>query len=381
MACPPVNKPKALVIGGTGPTGPHVVCGMVERGYQVAMLHSGRHEDPSIPDCVEHIHTDAFDRACLEAALAHREFDVAIVMYGRLREIAAVLHQRVGRFISVGGVPANRGFDDPAGLPLGALKVPARESGPRASAQVLGNSKIAHIVRSEDAVFEFHPQAFHFRFPVIYGPRQLMAREWMVVRRVLDRRGRIILPDGGCALMSNAFSQNAAQAILCAADQRGNEHSGVYNVSDEWTPTLRQWVSILADALGHRFEIIDMPFALASVAWPLLSMNDPFHRVFAMDKAMYLLGYRDVVPVEEALARTARWLVDNPPQTADSIATGDRFDYAGEDRLIAAWQQAATQLRPLAEELQAAGTLGQRYRPDFDAAAGHQAGAWALLRR
>jgi hypothetical protein len=144
---------------------------------------------------------------------------------------------------------------------------------------------------------------------------------------------------------------------------------------------LRQWVTILAEALGHRFEIVDIPFALASISWPLLSMNDPFHRVFPMDKAIYEIGYRDAVTVDEALARTARWLVDNPPDRRDSIETGDRFDYAGEDRLIQHWQQAVRELAPLAEELRATGTLGDRYKPDFDATSGHQPGSWALLSR
>ena len=47
----------ALVVGGTGPTGPHIVNGLLERGYQVAILHTGAHESDEIPASVEHIHT------------------------------------------------------------------------------------------------------------------------------------------------------------------------------------------------------------------------------------------------------------------------------------------------------------------------------------
>jgi len=38
------DQMKALVIGGSGPTGPHVLAGLLERGYDVAMLHRGVHE-------------------------------------------------------------------------------------------------------------------------------------------------------------------------------------------------------------------------------------------------------------------------------------------------------------------------------------------------
>ena len=49
---------KALVVGGTGPTGPHVVNGLLDRGFEVSILHTGAHESPEIPAQVEHIHTD-----------------------------------------------------------------------------------------------------------------------------------------------------------------------------------------------------------------------------------------------------------------------------------------------------------------------------------
>ena len=39
----------ALVIGGTGPTGPHIVKGLRARGFNVAILHSGTHESEEGP--------------------------------------------------------------------------------------------------------------------------------------------------------------------------------------------------------------------------------------------------------------------------------------------------------------------------------------------
>ena len=53
--------PTALVVGGTGPTGPHVVGGLLDRGFVVTVLHTGRHERDEIPAVVEHVHTDPFD--------------------------------------------------------------------------------------------------------------------------------------------------------------------------------------------------------------------------------------------------------------------------------------------------------------------------------
>ena len=58
---------KALMIGGTGPTGPTIVNGLLARGYAVEMLHSGRNEVDEIPDEVVHIHDDVYDPVRLAA--------------------------------------------------------------------------------------------------------------------------------------------------------------------------------------------------------------------------------------------------------------------------------------------------------------------------
>ena len=76
---------RALVIGGTGPTGHFIVNGLRARGYAVTIFHSGRHELAEIPADVEHLHGDPFAPGALEAALGARSFDVCIATYGRLR--------------------------------------------------------------------------------------------------------------------------------------------------------------------------------------------------------------------------------------------------------------------------------------------------------
>ncbi len=82
---------KALVVGGTGPTGHHIVTGLLQRGYDVVILHRGTHEVPEIPPEVEHIHADPHFRETLMQALTGRFFDVVIATYGRLRFVAEAM--------------------------------------------------------------------------------------------------------------------------------------------------------------------------------------------------------------------------------------------------------------------------------------------------
>ncbi len=114
---------KALVVGGTGPTGPFIVEGLRQRGYEVAILHRGTHEIPEILPDVEHIHTDPHFRETLTDALQGRTFDLVIATYGRLRIVAEVLVGKTPRFIGIGGNPVYRGIfvperNFPAGLQI-----------------------------------------------------------------------------------------------------------------------------------------------------------------------------------------------------------------------------------------------------------------------
>lgn len=329
----------ALVIGGTGPTGPHVVNGLVDRGFKTAMLHSGAHEQPENPDCVEHIHTDAYDSEKVANALEGRTFDVCIATYGRLRANAEVLRGRVGQFMSVGGFPGYRGYMnaplfEPPGMPM-----PTREDGPRVS-EPSEDEKGYRIARTEERLFEAQPNATHFRYPWVYGPRQPAPREWSIVRRVLDGREPIIVADGGLSLSTFGYVENLAHAIMLAVDQPEKAAGQVYNAADQECLSISQVIETIGNSMGHDFDIISMPWEIAWPARPLVAQPWTTHRVVSTAKLELELGYRDLVPPREALARTAKWLAENPPLPGgiEEMVMQDPFDYAAEDELIGAYR-------------------------------------------
>ncbi len=337
---------RVLVVGGTGPTGLPLVSGLVEHGHDVTILHRGTHEHDETPSSVTHIHADPYDAASIGAALAEdaldgSAFDVAIVMYGRLRRIADLLAGKVGRFISVGGVPAYRGWmnpwlHEPAGLP-----VPVAEDAPTV-AQPEEDEKGYRIVRTEQAVFAAHPTAAHFRYPYVYGPHQLAPREWCVVRRILDGRRRIIVADGGLTLHHHGYTENLAHALLLAVDQPDAAAGKIFNVGDTEVLTVRQVIELICVELGHEMEIVSMPFELAAPARPMLAQPSTTHRVLDLRRVIDDLGYSDLVPARVAIGRTARWLVDHQPSpggTEEMVMT-DPFDYVAEDALLDSWSAA-----------------------------------------
>ena len=332
---------RVLVIGGTGPTGVPLVQGLLNRGHHVTILHRGLHEVAEMPAEVVHLHADPYDEAELRGALDRNTFDSVFAMYGRLRMIAEVFQGRTARFISVGGVPVYRGFmnpwlNEPPGVP-----VPLPETAPRVTSPE-EDEKGWRIARTEDAVFAAHPDATHFRYPYVYGPRQLAPREWCIVRRILDGRDRIIVADEGLTLHHHVFTENAAHALLLAFDRPDAARGRRYHVGDEEVLSIRQVIDLIAAALGHPLEVVSLPFELAIPARPVLAQPLPTHRVLDLGAIRADLNYRDAVPARVALARTAHWLAEHRPEPGgieEQVLT-DPFDYPAEDQLISAWDTA-----------------------------------------
>lgn len=362
-------EPRALVIGGTGPTGPGVVNGLIERGYRTTILHTGRHEVDSIPQTVEHIHTNPFRIDELAASVGSRTFDVVYAMYGRLRDLAPYFVGRAGQFIAVGGVPAYRGFARPQlNRPKGML-VPVRETAERAVGDE--NEKVAKIVATEDIVFEHHPEATLFRYPLIYGPGQIIPREWLVVRRIIDGRRRIIVSDGGLTLRTAAYGPNAGHALTLAVDHPEVAAGKVYNISDEHVLTAAQTIEVIAEALDVDMEIVSLPSELATPARPFLGTEATLHQFTGADALIHDLGYQDLVPSHHALAVTARHLRDKPVKrgSVTEMRLQDPFDYEAEDAIIDLYR---TSIAATAE-------LAAAYDPEFTDRYAPGAGEWRLV--
>ncbi|WP_420445507.1 hypothetical protein [Candidatus Poriferisodalis sp.] len=354
----------ALVIGGTGPTGPGVVNGLIERGFETKILHTGRHEVDTIPPSVEHIHTNPFRIAEVEEALDGATFDVVYAMYGRLRDLAPFFAGRCGQFIAVGGVPAYKGFARPKlNWPPGML-VPIRETAERAVDD--SNDKVAKIVATEDIVFDHHPSATIFRYPLIYGPGQINPREWLIVRRIIDGRRRVIIADGGLTLRTAAYGPNAGHALTLAVDRAEVAAGKSYNISDEHVLTARQTIEIIAAALDVELDIVNLPEELATPVRPFLGGEHSLHQMTGPDLLISDLGYRDRVPAVEAIGVTARYLRDNPIERGSitEMRLQDPFDYDAEDALIDAYRVAIGRASELAANYDP--EFRDRYAPGSD---------------
>lgn len=324
----------ALVIGGSGPTGPHIVAGLVARGFRVTTLNRGVHPHDHGPG-VEAIVADPHFADPFRHALGTRDFDVTIATYGRLAMVAEALAGRTGRMIAAGGFALYRGWHDPAanrpaGLPLPTPETASLVTGPAESRFA------ALIAAAERAVFAHHPDATVFRYPYVYGPRQVVPREWSIVRRVQDGRRTMLLVHGGRALITHGFAENVAHALMLALDRPAASAGKAYNLGDEQQFDQRQIVEIAGHALGVTLDVVTLPDTAAGRALATLKTRD--HKLMDCRMIQADLDYRDVVPPLEAMLATVRHYADHPLERDGAIERSmmDAFDYPAEDRAIAA---------------------------------------------
>lgn len=336
---------RTLVVGGTGPTGPFIVNGLRERGREVTIFHRGTHEIPEIPPDVRHIHGDPHFAETIAEAVGGETFDEVVATYGRIRLLAEAFAGKVGRFVSVGGFAVYRGFANPQLLRPTGLTALVPESAPLADDEQ--EERFSRLIaKTEEAVFEHHPTATVFRYPYVYGAYQLVPREWSVVRRILDGRRHILLPDGGANLSTHGWAGNLAEAVLLAVDHPEASAGKSYNCGDLDQLSLRQLVEVIGAALGHQLEPVAVPWEAAGPA-KVLCLGGRYHQLMDLAQLRADLGYADVLPAVEALANTARWYAEHPVDEAVEERLGDPFDYEWEDRMIetagavmATWQAA-----------------------------------------
>ncbi|HEY1974760.1 MAG TPA: hypothetical protein VGH89_42905, partial [Pseudonocardia sp.] len=297
----------ALVVGGTGPTGPYILQGLLDRGFDVSIFHRGTHEPPGLP-AVRHIHGDPHFTKTIDDAVGTGEYDVVIAAYGRTKLLAESFVGRAGHFISVGGTPRYAGFNEPGRCAPSGLSLPTGENAPTALTVIADGAPAVtfaqQIARTENAVFAAHPDATHLIYPIVYGPRTVWPWEWSVIKRVRDGRRSLLIADEGMAVHSRVAARNAAALALRVIDRPDVARGQRFNAGDDVQYSVRQWIELLLERLGVELDMVSVPSAVAPLVKAMYvptSVSLADHALFDTAKARYLLDHHDVVSVRDGI--------------------------------------------------------------------------------
>lgn len=177
------------------------------------------------------------------------------------------------------------------------------------------------------------------RLPMVHGPGDYQHRTRGYLRRMLDGRPGIVLDERTAALRATrAYVDGIAAAVVLAlTDQRAAGRA--YNVGDPEPWPEPEWVRAIGAAAGWDGDVAAVP---AEALPPSLRAGLEPAQELVMDTGRIRreLGYAEVTPREEGVARAVAWerarLADAPDDPDD-----EAVDYGAEDLALRTWRSGA----------------------------------------
>jgi len=318
---------RILIIGGTRRCGPYLVEELLERGHSVVCYHRGQH-NISFSDGAQQIHGDRRDYMGFKEQMAGVKADVVIDMIASddkdVQAIVRSFSKRIQRYICISTYHVYEAWEAawkriPSSQPVPIPEEAAKRKQLHPYGEQLRFDKLLVEAEALEAQKRGDFPVTILRWPALYGPRDTTPREWYYVKQALDGRRQIAVPDGGHALFARGYFENMAHTVVLAMDRHAAS-CRVYNAADVTALSLRQIVEMIAQIMGHSWEIVPVPRKLMPPApqSQLLPYScDPYdiqpHLLFDLTKIRTELGYRDVVPITTAMENTVKWLVDHHP--------------------------------------------------------------------
>ncbi|MGW3102363.1 NAD-dependent epimerase/dehydratase family protein [Streptomyces sp. NPDC001100] len=336
--------PRALILGGTGLVGRAAALRLAAAGWQVDVV--GRDPARMPPELVaaggKFIAADRADERRMRAALgagADLLVDCLCFTAADARSLVALAADAASSVV----ISSRAVYVDAAGHHVNS-PVPPRFTGPirESRATLAPRSDIDHRSRegygankvaAEQVVLGSGLPISVLRPSQIHGVGASPAREWAVVKRVLDGRTALLLAHGGTGVVHATAAANLAALIETVAGRPGTR---VLNCADPDTPSVREICRTIAGHLGHEWEevLLDAtaPAGLGRTPW------DSPHSIVLDTSAATALGYRaagtyatTIAPALDRLVEAAR----NGRPPVDDGYFAEYVDYAAEDAFLA----------------------------------------------
>ncbi|MFA5121354.1 NAD-dependent epimerase/dehydratase family protein [Zavarzinia sp.] len=319
---------RALVTGGTGFVGGHLLNRLTAEGWSVrALVRDPARLGPAAAG-IEVVTGDLGDLEALKRAVTGCEviFHCAanVATWGRLADYMAVNRQGVANLVdavAAAGPPLHRlvhlSTVDVYGYPV----APCDETAPLDGAGFpYGESKLAGEIL-------LRTRAATLGLPVtVLRPANIMGPQSQFVARIGAelRNGLMLMIDGGRANSGFTDVDNLLDLMLWAAEAEA-ARGECFNVRDQCDVDWATLLTRLRSLIGGRGRILDLPFAVAEasaraleLAYRLRPGREPLlHRLLvrmfgrtcghSAEKIRRASGLRDRIDFDAAMARSAAW--------------------------------------------------------------------------
>jgi nucleoside-diphosphate-sugar epimerase len=338
--------PRALIIGGTGQIGRATARRLLAAGWQVDLTGrdpthmpaeiaaAGGEFVPADRDDSEQLLGALGDGAdllvdciCYTAAAANRLLPLARNAVSTVMiSSKAVYVDGFGRHSNSEAAPR---FDGPIGEEQPTM---APGDGDYNSREGYGANKVA----AENVLLDSGEPVTVLRPSKIHGVGAQTPREWVFVKRVLDRRPAVFLARRGAGVDHPTAAANIAALIEVVAAKPDRR---ILNSADPDAPNALEISRTIARQLNHIWDEVllgdEADQALGRHPW-----DSPYPIVLDMSAAVEL-GYTPAGDYAKTVADEVDWLVSAARGDAILPALDDEYfgpllDYAAEDRYLAA---------------------------------------------
>lgn len=338
---------RILLIGGNGFIGRFVIAALKQHGHALAVFHRGT---TSALAGVDEIRGDRTQLTVSSEQLRRFAPDVVIDLVissgTQAEELMNIFRGATRRVVMLSSMDVYRAVGVSQGTEDGPLqKVPLTEESelrrnlhpyPPEALQVMRKifpwvTDDYDKIPAERAVMNDRElSGTVLRLPMVYGPGDRLHRFYPVVKRIVDGRRHIILPEPLANWRSaRGYVENVAAAIaLAATDDRATGR--IYNVCEEPSFSELEWARKIAGEMGWDGEFVVL--SVESTPRHLLTPgNAAQHWTASSARIRQELGYREPVAIERAIRQTIQWERENRP----AVPFLAQFDYAAEDAALA----------------------------------------------
>jgi nucleoside-diphosphate-sugar epimerase len=338
---------KILLIGGSGFIGQFTAQHLQQNRHHVTVFHRGR---TATPQGIEEILGDRQFLQDHQPEFRRHKFDVVVdfvLSSGRqAQQLMDTFRGIAGRVVGLSSMDVYRAWGVFYNMEPGGLQeLPLTEDSELRTSRNTYPPEVLKRLRTSlypwiDEEYDKIPveQAVLgdpklpgtvLRLPMIYGPGDPLHRFHPVLKRIGDGRKQIIFADDVAPLRTpRGYVEDVAAAVALAA---ASPHADgrVYNVCEAESFGELDWARKIAAATGWAGEFVVLPHDRTPkhLLWP---GNTAQHVVASSEHIRKELGYRELLPREEAMRRTIEWERANPPSQPTA-----QFDYEAEDQAVA----------------------------------------------
>ena len=342
---------KILLIGGVGLIGSFTIRHLQQAGHSVSVFHRG---NTLVPEGVPQILGDRNRLDDFREQIAREKFDVVIDFVvssvRQARQLMATLHGITGHMVVLSSMDVYRAWGvfyslEPGGLQPMPLDEDSslRTSAPYPPEMV---KKVQQMVTWLDDEYDKIPAervvlsdaglpGCVLRLPMIYGPGDYAHRFHPVLKRIDDGRRQIIFADDVALWRTpRGYVEDVAAALVLVATSPQSA-GRVYNVCEADSFGELEWARKIATVTGWTGEFVVLPHD-RTPKHLLLPGNSAQHLVVSSERIRKELGYRELLPREEAFRRTIEWERANPPSEPTA-----QFNYEAEDEALSQFRMTA----------------------------------------